>query len=178
MGNYGARVTFARTIDPEDPTRATQPELLLDIPGEFFRKFYPEIDTLGFGYWYCDAPFANERLLERKQRIFVLETTTLFVPLEEDDQYETILSLLKAIEENTLEFPSEEKKHPGSWGGRTFGGIPPTLEDLQNLSWIRFEKNGKINLWTREAPFSGKTFDFEKTENGKFRFLGGGGWVS
>jgi hypothetical protein len=178
MGNYGARVTFARTIDPEDPTRATQPELLLDIPGEFFRKFYPEIDTLGFGYWYCDAPFANERLLERKQRTFVLETTTLFVPLEEDDQYETILSLLKAIEENTLEFPAEEKKHPGSWGGRTFGGIPPTLEDLQNLSWIRFEKNGKINLWTREAPFSGKTFDFEKTENGKFRFLGGGGWVS
>jgi hypothetical protein len=177
-GVYGARVTFVTSIDPHDSTRATEPELVLEIPGEFFRKFYPEHDTLGFGFRFSDDPFLNERLIERKKRVFSLETTALFARIEDDGSYDTVLALLQSIEQGTLEGSRRKQNHQGKWGFATSGSYPPNLEDLKYLSTIRIEENGKIHISTHDAPFSGKSFTFEKTETGTFRFVSRGGWRS
>ncbi|GAB4180953.1 MAG: hypothetical protein Fur0032_22030 [Terrimicrobiaceae bacterium] len=102
-GQYGTRVTFAPRVDPSDPTRATQTTLLIDIPGEPIRKYYPEHDSLGWGFQFEDAPFGKSRSFERSLRVFPLTQRTLHLPLDEGVDYADALALLRAIESDTIQ---------------------------------------------------------------------------
>lgn len=153
LGNYGARVTFRHVMDPNDPTTATRKTLLLDIPGETIRKFYPQGGTLGYGFRFSDAPFANARTFETTVRIFPLESTTLHLPLE-DVRYEQALALLRAIE----------------------GGAILKPDILPHITAIRL-RDGQIEIRTRNRPFGGRSYRFEPTSEG-FRLAAAASWAS
>jgi hypothetical protein len=151
-GNYGARVTFAPTPDEKDPTRATRQMLIVEIPGESIRKFYPAHDSLGYGFRYSDAPFLDERLLTSEIRRFPLENQTLFLPLEDNTLYDSALALLSAIEAGEIKKPDKAPHHPKS---------PPR----------------PIRQTRPTCPIS-QIIDIHKIADGTFESTGGGGWIS
>lgn len=94
LGNYGARVRFHPAPLPDDPTRAVQQTLPLQIPGESIRQYYPEHDSLGWGFRLHNDPFEKVTTFETALRFFPLQSIVLHLPLDEGVSYEDALALL------------------------------------------------------------------------------------
>ncbi len=181
LGNYGARITFQPQPDPDDPTHATRFTLLLHIPGEPFRKFYPAHDSLGWGFRFTEGDFEKVNTFENKMRVFPLSAHTLFPPINDDVSYDDALALLRAIEAGEIQHPKPQSKKTGPntqsfstiWSG---GNI--TVETLPQITGIQSDKDGQIKIQTRNRPFGGRFYHFQKRPDGHFEQTGGGGWVS
>ncbi|MCX7869618.1 MAG: hypothetical protein N2322_06670, partial [Terrimicrobiaceae bacterium] len=150
-GQYGARVSFAPHPEPADATRAKQATLLLEIPGEPIRKFYPEHDSLGWGFRFDSRPFLKSRTFERSLRVFPLAGLTLFLPLEEGVDYAEALALLRAIEadsirrlEPEIETLPDGTRRMTNW---SVGDISP--DDLAHVTEVR--KGGQAGEITVET---------------------------
>lgn len=169
-GQYGARVRFQALPDAQDPTRALQKMLLLQIPGEPIRKFYPEHDSLGWGFRFGEGPFENVRTFENPLRVFPLTAQTLHLPMQDDVSYEDALALLRAIEAGLLLPDSSRPTSPT----RLTSPILP----LEQITGIQNGKDGEIKIQTRNRPFGGRFYHFKKLPGGGFEQTGGGGWVS
>lgn len=164
LGSYGARVRFHPQPLAGDPTRAGQISLLLQIPGEAIRKFYPEHDSLGWGFRFSNEPFEKVTAFENTLRVFPLATTKLHLPLDDNVSYDDALALLRAIEDGLL-LPNSPR--------------PPTNRALPLEQIIAISQEGNtFKIRTRNRPFGGNFYHFKKLPDGSFKQTGGGGWVS
>lgn len=181
LGNYGARITFQPQPDPDDPTHATRFTLLLHIPGEPFRKFYPAHDSLGWGFRFTEGDFEKVNTFENKLRVFPLSAHTLFLPIKDDVSYDDALALLRAIEAGEIQHPKTQSKKtgPNTWSfSTTWSGGNITVETLPQITGIQSGKDGELKIQTRNRPFGGRFYHFKKLPDGHFEQTGGGGWVS
>lgn len=179
-GQYGARVTFLPRADSADPTHAKQTVLLLDLPGEAIRKYYPPNDTLGWGYRFTDAPVGKTKTFERTLRVFPLPDRKLYLPLDEGVDYDDALALLRAVASDSIQRikPKSKKLPDGSWqtSFHVLGDIKP--DDLANVTAVQKGKDqDEIKLQTRTRPFGGRNYQFKKTAEG-FLLTGVSSWVS
>lgn len=180
LGNYGARVTCSPLPDAADPTWATRRILLISVPGETVRKFYPEHDSLGFGFRFAREPSDEVRSIDSRVRVFPLQKTTLYLALEEGTDYAEALSLLRAIEGDEILRPKPAEKIAAD-GNRTITMVGGLLyrspEVLPQIDTIRKQPDGLYEVRTREAAFRGAIYTFEKTAEG-FLLRGSSRWVS
>lgn len=166
-GQYGARVRFQPVPDAQDPTRALQKMLLLQIPGEPIRKFYPEHDSLGWGFRFGEGAFENVRTVETALRVFLLAVQILHLPMQDDASYQDALALLRFL---------EDASSPTRQTGRT--RLTSPILHLEQIIGIQDGKDGEIKIQTRNRPFGGRFYHFKKLPDGGFEQTGGGGWVS
>lgn len=180
-GLYGARVTFQPQPDPADPTRATRKLLVIQIPGEPIRKFYPGHDSLGWGFRYREGYFEKVNTFENELRAFPLTTQTLHLPMNDDVSYDEALALLRAIEAGEIVHPKPQSKKtgPNTWSSTvSWSGGKVTAETLPQIIGIQNGKDGELKIQTRNRPFGGRFYHFKKLPEGGFEQTGGGGWVS
>jgi hypothetical protein len=180
-GDFGARVTFEPAVQAADPTSAIEPMLILPIPGESVRKFYPEYDFFGFGFRFGNSEIAPGELLESPVRVFPLIERAWFFPLQDGVDYQTALALLRDIEADAIQRiqSTREKMPDGSWRishQGVSGSITPSV--LSTITNIRKGKGGNdFEIQTRDRPFGGRNYYFKKTADG-FLLTGVGSWVS
>jgi hypothetical protein len=179
-GLYGARITFQPEPDPGDPTKAIRQTLVIHIPGEPIRNYYPEHDSLGYGFRFNNGPFDKVTMFDAAVRVFPLASTTLHLPLDGDVAYEDALALLLAIESNAIGSSEPVPRRSGSntWtvGPISVGG-KPSADILPSILGLRAEKDGTFTIRTRTRPFGGRVYHFKKLPVGGFEFRGGGSWV-
>ncbi len=180
LGNYGARITFVPQPDPDDPTKATPKAVLIYISGESIQKFYPEHDSLGYGFRFGDGPFENITPFEQSLRVFQLKTTTIYLPLANGPSYDDAMALLLAIESETIRPPKSErsKTGPDTWFAAVRGFAKLSPQILTSIFELRAEDGGIITIRTHDHPFGGAFYYFEKLPDGSFEMTGGGSWIS
>ena len=176
LGQQGAIVTFQPQA--KDETHAIARTFTVKIPVETSNKFYPRHDIEGFGFRFYDGEFFEPRLNEQAVRIFPLPSHTFYLKIEDPLDYDTALSLLKAIDSGTVLEKSRRTKNAAGWPVIHSGGPQATRNDLPHIRSLRREKpDGPIKVHTQDRPFGGKSFEFERVQDG-FLQISGAGWVS